>query len=290
VSNLRQIGLALNQYHGVHNQFPQGCPPLALPMTGRSVYVAVLPFLDAGPTYNAFNFQIWPQGLPNTTAEYARPAIFVCPSDPETIPLLPAGPNSKQPWPDPPGGEWRMAAHSYGFMFGTVQMYWGGRPIVESDPLEQMNGCFNHHQRISAAAITDGLSNTLFVAERAMGYINQDRVQPFGLWTSSFGESTLLHSTLPPNLTFKYTLRHPYFGATIFSASSFHPGGLNGLMGDGSVRFIKESVRSWLIDPETSRPVGITTTIDGFVNLPPKGVWQALTTRAGGEVIDLVDY
>jgi prepilin-type processing-associated H-X9-DG protein len=40
------------------------------------------------------------------------------------------------------------------------------------------------------------------------------------------------------------------------SASSMHPGGLNVLMGDGSVRFVKDSVQSWPFNPLTGNPAG----------------------------------
>lgn len=54
------------------------------------------------------------------------------------------------------------------------------------------------------------------------------------------------------------------------------PGGVNVLMGDGSCRFVKETIDSWPVDPAT----GIQ---------PPTvpGLWQALSTRNGGEPIPL---
>ena len=69
------------------------------------------------------------------------------------------------------------------------------------------------------------------------------------------------------------------------AASSLHPGGLNAAMGDGSVRFIKETISTWPFDPVSGRPVGATEGPGGhWSNLPSPGVWQHLATRAGGEV------
>jgi hypothetical protein len=61
---------------------------------------------------------------------------------------------------------------------------------------------------------------------------------------------------------------------------------LGALMGDGSVRFIADSIQSWPFDPRTGRPAGVTGNPRlGWANLPPEGVWQALSTRTGGEVV-----
>ncbi len=56
-------------------------------------------------------------------------------------------------------------------------------------------------------------------------------------------------------------------------------------MGDQSVRFIKDSIRSWSIDPELHKPKGLNRIADGFANVPPPGLWQILSTRNGGEIV-----
>jgi hypothetical protein len=70
------------------------------------------------------------------------------------------------------------------------------------------------------------------------------------------------------------------------SVSSMHPGDLNVLMGDGLVRFIKDSIQSWPFDPMPVNPAGSSRNSQGaWIKLPPSGVWQALSTRAGGELV-----
>ena len=70
------------------------------------------------------------------------------------------------------------------------------------------------------------------------------------------------------------------------SASSMHPAGLNALMGDGSVRFIKDSIESWPFNPISGSPAGASQNGRGaWINLPPSGIWQSLSTRAGGELV-----
>lgn len=63
-------------------------------------------------------------------------------------------------------------------------------------------------------------------------------------------------------------------------------------MGDGAVRFIKESIGSWPVDLSGfGVPFGSTRNQRGaWVDLPKNGIWQALATRAGGEVISSDDF
>jgi len=72
------------------------------------------------------------------------------------------------------------------------------------------------------------------------------------------------------------------------SASSFHSGGALFAFADGSVKLLKDTINTWARDPATSYPLGVTQDDRGFFPVAPTtrfGVYQALSTRSGEEVI-----
>src|SRR5262249_51652046 len=86
-------------------------------------------------------------------------------------------------------------------------------------------------------------------------------------------------------------------GAFVNSASSFHPGGVNVAFLDGSVRFIKESIDSWVFNPSTGFPQGVSFAGAGGSDTPfalkvgsKVGVWQAISSVNGGEVVSADSY
>ena len=95
-SNLRQVGLAMHNYHSAVGVFPPGRLRSLVDHNGRcfSAYAYLLPFLDLAPLYYATNFNLNPDNAPNaavagenglrprnTTCVFTNLNVLLCPSD-----------------------------------------------------------------------------------------------------------------------------------------------------------------------------------------------------------------
>jgi prepilin-type processing-associated H-X9-DG protein len=75
--------------------------------------------------------------------------------------------------------------------------------------------------------------------------------------------------------------------AEVSAASSTHPGGVNVALADGAERFIKESIQTWPDQPIDGKAIGILSVAGGsWANIPTPGVWQALGSRNGSEIVE----
>jgi prepilin-type N-terminal cleavage/methylation domain-containing protein/prepilin-type processing-associated H-X9-DG protein len=162
----------------------------------------------------------------------------------------------------------------------------------------------------SLASVTDGLSNTFAFGEKAHGKFSQDidvyyavHYINFGAWVSgSYGDT--LFTTLFPMNPFNRIGEDPNPNGDYFygydnqednksvAASSFHPGGCNFAFLDGSVKFIKETINAWPFNPANGQPTNVSYDPSScvFTARPMPGVYQALATRAGGEIVGADQY
>jgi prepilin-type processing-associated H-X9-DG protein len=307
VDNLRQIGLALHSYEGVMGCLPPGRmltydpryagpnPPCSSPMVEKSFLLHILPHLDQGPLFQSINHGLTIFGHENRTVRLTVINELSCPSDPDAGQVRPG--YSLQIHAHRLASEsdpFLVAYGSYVGIYGSLHVNALPRPHlgcrVSPTLWSQVDGSFNDAAPIALAGFTDGTSQTLIVSERALMPLRDaardgsSAFDRYGWVISGNWGDTLATTFFPPNLFRRIsdaTRFEPFLGP-----SSLHPGGLNALMGDGSVRFVKETISTWAFDPATGYPLGAETDASGvWVRLPPSGLWQSLATRAGGESV-----
>ena len=299
VNNLKQIGLALHGYHNVNNCLPQGRLDVVIPTSTRpprplcggdpdhSFLVPILADVEQGSLYNSINHNLSIFDFENTTIHATVVGIYACPSDPDSGRVR-KGSIDTEFIPFPVPGFDRVVFTSYAGVMGWN--YSDARPnertgcVPNPNAVAAADGSFNDLCPIRFASFSDGLSQTLIVAEKSTTILRgvtdprSSRItEEVGWWFLGDISSTLIVNTYPPNAHKRTSSTDAFAWAN--SASSLHPGGVNGLMGDGSVRFIKETIDTTPVDPRR-----------GYPTTGPRGVWQRLATRNGGEVIDSEAY
>jgi prepilin-type N-terminal cleavage/methylation domain-containing protein/prepilin-type processing-associated H-X9-DG protein len=261
MNNLKQIGLALHNYHGTHKHFPPGYTAAGPYVDGASDTAPgwgwaafLLPELEQQNLYARINFSLPVQ---NSPAIQAYVPVLLCPSD--------TPPDS--PFPITDGSLMTLALAAPSSYAATV----GSDASDCADPTG--NGVFYRNSATRLTDITDGASNTVLVGERAW-------VQTEGIWAGAPSgalcragpQNPWANATAPaPVLVLAHNnwinIRTDADGG-LDDFSSTHFGGANLLFGDGSVRFL----RSIIAEGQTHRD------------------FMAMGTRAGGEVIQDLDY
>ncbi len=273
------------------------------------------------PLFNAVNFNVNMYNAPNTTISAMGIASLWCPSDPlvANFYTYPAGSIGTLP-----GLPLPMHYTSYGANSGEFFIFDQTNAIIQANceatadaaPGEQqMNGIIYYLSHVNLAGITDGTSNTFAFAERGHGKFPASDVNCWNWWTSGNYGDTMFCTLYGINVWFKnpfnVTLGARCAGTTgpdefVSSPGSFHPGGANISFCDGSVKFIKDSISSWQINPSsvgaygspstTCVPVGVSLGVNGdasvyYIPAGTKiGVLQQLSTRNGGETISSDSY
>jgi len=273
VNNLKQIGLAIHNYQSAIGVFPPGYVSHWKRDGGDEGTAEddigpgwgwgsmILPQLEQNAVFNAINFNLTMTYEANSTAQTIRFNSFLCPSD-STKQLIPVRDEANQQT------IYTVASGNYIGMYGLGEV---GEAPGRGD------GMFYRNSRLDFASMRDGSSQTILVGERShnLSYATWTG-RAVGGWlhkTSSF-EGGTDQFTVDPEESFNMiigpvglehgprTPNHPR--AHVEDYYSRHPGGVNFVFGDGSVKFIKDS-----INPT---------------------VYQALATRAGGEVVSSDSY
>ena len=185
-NNLKQIGLALHNYHDVYAGFPSGWIGVTngrsnvLGESGFAWGTMILPYLDQAPLYRRFNFSSPLDASPNRTLVNQHLTVYQCPSDPK--------PESFQT-PDRNGNQIQMATANYAGVFGTVELdncYTSpaGTPPVSAQGQCLSDGVFYHNSAVKIRDIIDGASNTLIVGERTT-FLDPVNGPFYGTWSGA---------------------------------------------------------------------------------------------------------
>jgi prepilin-type N-terminal cleavage/methylation domain-containing protein/prepilin-type processing-associated H-X9-DG protein len=288
VNNLKQIGLALMNYHDVNGSFPldrclfsSTTTPTPYSFSG---WAAILPQLEQSPTYAAINFSL-PSANQAGNATVLNTTIntFLCPSESQTIP---AG---------------NGAGTNYSLSEGSNIVYNYGATDTKNQQTNEPvpNGPFFPNTVYRIAQFTDGTSNSIITGERLLGDFSnliatdvrdifKSPAIPVTLsdavtmcqqldWTNLAYQSystdgtpwlegtvntgACLKVVAPPNTR---SCEFMNISRITLTAASNHPGGVNIGFADGSIHYIKNSI-------------SLT-------------VWWALGSINGGEVISADSY
>ncbi|WP_373651136.1 MULTISPECIES: DUF1559 domain-containing protein [unclassified Schlesneria] len=265
-NNLKQIGLALHNYHDTFNVFPFAMSfPGTKNVTGM---VMLLPYFDQAPLYNSLNFNL-PMGkwnfnggalttMPpqNIAASTAKMAALLCPSD-----------NGNPFQPDDPtyygaqvGGQ--TSKTSYGFSVAQGDPNgWGSAGAPNVGALWTSEGMytkcmFGFESNTNLRDLSDGSTNTVAIAETTLNCYNGPG-QPWAILQHVGGASVMfaaggtsgnakINDWFAPASWASWTAEKGIPGRLISwgSPGSIHTGGMQVTLGDGSVRFLSENLDS----------------------------------------------
>ena len=220
LANLRQLGIATENYHDTHGCYPPGRWPSFDPRnrgnnypctsayTDKSVFVLLLPFMEQQPLYDTVNQQLAGYAGENHTVHASILPFFRCPSD--------AGDAAREvsivrfplPVTQPQQATYLVARTSYIANFGTLNVL--GMPALGGNcqpypaAAAQLDGIFHDRFPIRHRDIVDGLSKTLFFAERASLALDDDpdplsTDSELGWWFQGNMGDTLGTAACPPN-------------------------------------------------------------------------------------------
>lgn len=275
-NNLKQLGLALHNYHDTYGQFTNGCNPNYRPATnewgwGISLFVGLLPGLDQGPMYTQWDMNSLHTGWVDVNAANGALAngkvipVFNCPSSP--LPVL-GKPRGNAPSGVNVPAYCGIAGTSGQFGTSTV-LFNETRVATNGHGVFSKGGFFIQGDKTNMASMIDGTTNVLAIGEQGdwltdttNGVRYDGRSSGGGLpgcdpcpgygWSMGQGNiafaSDRQHglTTLTYQPGTKKTVGRPAgvdpdLGAN-FPLQSAHVGGFQGLLGDGSVRFISENI------------------------------------------------
>jgi prepilin-type N-terminal cleavage/methylation domain-containing protein/prepilin-type processing-associated H-X9-DG protein len=243
-NNLKQIGLAVNNYMTAQGGFPPSrvdgtAPSAPWYPTSHSWTAAILPYIEQGAVYDQYSYKVDWNNPANYNAVRATVAVFNCPSTWEQ-------PRSDTSIAAAPAAGDYQAAHGLQIPVAINCFGYAGLGTNVND--NRLISAMRLNAITPAKMITDGLSNTMLVAEdagRPHFYDAQKNIcEPAcgigkeGGWADAGGAFKLNGAFPNGNIDGPCPLNCSN-NSEIYS---FHPAGANAVFADGSVHFIEDSI------------------------------------------------
>lgn len=278
-NNLKQIGLAIHGFHDANKSLPpQATYTVGSTFSGYSVHARILPYIEQSSIHDMVDFKLGYAAQPNICK--LKIPLYRCPSDGRDETRMDGGVE--------------FYPTNYGFNIGT----WLGLDQVTAQGGDGVFGYNMRpnfsaitdglSNTIAAADVKTFTPALLDGGQPAAAFTpppdTPEQVAAYGgifdkdychtQWVTGRTLQSGLTTTFPPNTRINYTYQGkvydvdftsarvspsaPRQGYRVVLARSYHPGGVNVLVLDGSVRFVASTIE--------------------------KNVWRALGTRSGGEV------
>ena len=266
LNNLKQMGLALHNYHDANQAFPSGFIAQTPSQPGQfmshqasdytpgwSFFALMLPYIEQGNLGNLIDYKLPILHPNNKAARETHVKLYVCPSDesPRLINLTDSGSTS---WAAPNTYTYPSPSSPLTVLGqASVSSYAGclGTQGYEEQPF---TGVFHRNSRVRFADITDGTSSTIGVGERTSRFSENSWVGPVWQQETVYARTAPRYDPAQPSFQMRATPTAVLVHVRITSLQpndpnnspgsffSSHSGGAQFLNMDGSSRFISSSV------------------------------------------------
>lgn len=260
-TNLKQIGLALHNYHDAYKVFPAGRTSMVQQIyLGHTTSVMILPYLEQGALQNQMNLSLTFNVRPNyDCASLAKLSVFLCPTNPEkegvnwtgaTNPCANADPNQ-----DSARTNYEGIADSLTHGRRSPSLPGGNLSLV----MPNGDGMFFHDSIIRFANVTDGTSNTLAFGEIIGRGKNTFHCCAWQAYSDGIGTVNGLNAPWRSTQNRQLPLTHDNWAGNAFAGpASYHANGVYFVFADGSVHYLSQTIDRNTLSALTTRMEGDT--------------------------------